>query len=74
MTMFITLRDGTTVLAKVTQYGPSARTYANRTQAQQAAAKHGGVVIHRGRPFYVRLPDTAAGETLAALTSHEKEG
>jgi hypothetical protein len=38
-------------------------TYANRTQAERAAAKiPGAVVIVRGRPFFVRVPEPAAGE------------
>lgn len=50
-----TLRDGTVVLGKMYKDEICACTYANRSQAQTAAAKHGGQVIHRGRPFYVKL-------------------
>jgi hypothetical protein len=54
-----TLRDGTTVLAKQYKGETCAVTYANRTQASNAAQKHGGEVIQRGRPFFVRLkPDS----------------
>ncbi len=31
------------------------RTYANRTQAGKAAREYGGVVVQRGRPFFVRF-------------------
>ena len=51
----VRLRDGTTVLAKSDKNGLSALTYSNRTQAEKAAKSHGGEVIHRGRPFYVKL-------------------
>lgn len=51
------LRDGTTVLKG--KYG-FPKTYANRTQAENKATalRAEGVqadVIHRGRPFYVRI-------------------
>lgn len=52
------LRDGTKVLAKMYHGQAWAMTYANRTQAERAAAKFGGEVIQRGRPFFVRLPAT----------------
>ncbi len=51
----ITLREGPVVLAKFTKYGLSAKTFANRTQAEKAAKECGGWVIQWGRPFLVRL-------------------
>ncbi len=55
----VTLRDGTVVLAKLYKGEPSALTYANRTQAENAARKEpDGEVIQRGRPFYVRVKET----------------
>ncbi len=53
------LSDGTTVLGKCTEHGVSAKTYANRTQANKAASRENGEVIQRGRPFYVRIKHTA---------------
>lgn len=59
------LRDGTLVLGKLYRSGDGDKevvpvTYSNRTQAARAAQREGGVVIQRGRPFYVRLPRGAA--------------
>ena len=49
-----TLRDGTVVTARTNASGDThAWTYANRTQAEKAAARNGGTVIKRGRPWYV---------------------
>jgi hypothetical protein len=62
MTMLtVTLRNGFTVTAKLYHGQPSAITYANRTQAERAAAKIGGTVYHdlRYRPFYVCPPQEA---------------
>lgn len=66
MTLSTRLRDGTLVLAKLYHGKPSALTFANRTQAERAAARvsgHSGagtgLVIHRGRPFYVAVYDAA---------------
>lgn len=53
-----TLNDGTVVLAKLYKGKPSALTYANRSQANKAAARVQGEVIGR-RPFYVRVPKSA---------------
>ena len=50
-----TLWDGQIVLGKLYEGAVVAVTYANRTQAQRAADLKGGVVIQRGRPFFVRL-------------------
>lgn len=50
-----TLRNGVVVLAKLYNGEPSAMTYANRTQANNAAEKSGGSVVQIGRPFYVRM-------------------
>lgn len=48
------LRNGQSVLSKD---GSRPVTYANRTQAERAAAKiPGAEVIVRGRPFYVLVP------------------
>lgn len=50
------LSSGVVVLAKLYKGEPSAMTFANRTQAEAAAAKVGGWVWRgMGRPFYVRL-------------------
>ena len=50
------LNDGTVVLGKLYKGEPSAKTYANRTQARTAADREpDGYVIQRGRPFYVGL-------------------
>ena len=46
---------GMTLLAKFTKYGVTPKTYANRTQAENAAKACGGWVIQFGRPFLVRL-------------------
>lgn len=53
------LADGTVVAARYDYDGKeiNAWTYANRTQAERAAARLGGEVIQRGRPFYVKLED-----------------
>lgn len=63
MVTTVKLNSGVVVLGKTTEYGLSAVTYANRTQANKAAAKlvASGVkaeVIHRGRPFYVMVTET----------------
>lgn len=50
------LNNGVEVLAKVIKGEVWAVTFANRTQAQNAAAKFGGWVWQgMGRPFYVRF-------------------
>jgi len=50
----VKLRNGATVLAKLYKGEPEPVRYSNRTQAQAAAEKHGGVVARfLGRPFYV---------------------
>jgi hypothetical protein len=55
-----TLRNGATVLAReVKDYGVCAYTFANRTQAERAAAKYpnsGAYVRAIGRPFFVVIP------------------
>lgn len=51
-----TLRDGTPVVGKMYKGTVVPATYANRTQANVRASLCGGVVIQRGRPFYVVLP------------------
>jgi hypothetical protein len=49
-----TLRSGDVVTAKTADWPTQ---YANRAQAERAAAKiPGATVIQRGRPFYVCLP------------------
>jgi len=59
------LRNGAMVLAKDTEYGVSAITYANRTQAQKSAAKlvtsgHAADVAQFcGRVFYVVVAPNA---------------
>jgi hypothetical protein len=55
LTMSVTLSSGARVLAKVYKGAPSAKTFANRTQAENAAriAGDGWVVARWGRPFYV---------------------
>lgn len=50
-----TLRSGAVVLAKPYKGVPMAVTYANRTQAEKAAATFGGWVWQSGRPFLVRF-------------------
>lgn len=50
------LNNGAVVLAKLYKGEPFPLTYANRTQAKNAAAKVGGEVIQCGRPFFVRMP------------------
>jgi hypothetical protein len=56
-----TLRNGQTVTAKVYGAHVFATTYANRTQAERAAAKlcaagiPADVVQFMGRPFFVRV-------------------
>jgi hypothetical protein len=53
------LSDGTVVLGKLYKGEVSPLTYSNRAQARRAAAREmGGCVIHRGRPFYVWLPES----------------
>jgi len=52
MTITTKLRDGTTVLAKLYKGQPSVKTFANRTQAEKAAAAVGGTVTLRW-PFLV---------------------
>lgn len=66
-----TLRDGTTVLAKMYDGSPSAVTYANRTQAEAAATKYGGEVYRTpgGVPFYIRMPADEAKSTAAAFVA-----
>lgn len=55
--------DGEIVLGKYTaENGFTERTYANRTQATRAARRVGGIVIQRGRPFYVCLNGPIATE------------
>jgi len=53
------LNDGTIVLAKLYKGQPSPKTFANRTQACNAAAKVGGKVIVKGRPFYVAIEEVS---------------
>lgn len=48
------LNSGITVLAKLYKGAPTAKTFANRSQAYAAAEKVGGDVVGR-LPFYVRL-------------------
>jgi hypothetical protein len=64
------LRSGELVTAKTPDWPIQ---YANRTQAEKAAAKiPGACVIHRGRPFYVRLmerPETPV-ETVSTETAY----
>jgi len=55
-----TLRSGLVVLAKLYHGQPSPCTYANRTQAVNAAVKVGGTVRQLGRPFFVVMPAQAA--------------
>lgn len=55
------------VLAKATQYGLSAKTFANRTQAERAAQylRANGIIAYAfkglSRPFYVVIPEIKAG-------------
>lgn len=49
------LNSGVVVLAKLYKGEPSAMTFSNRTQAENAAQKSGGWVCQMGRPFYVRV-------------------
>lgn len=68
-----TLRDGTEVAGKHYRGAIAPLHYANRTQAEKAAAWwrdygfRGATVIQRGRPFYVaineRFPFTPKGVT-----------
>ena len=51
----IKLTDGSVILAKRYKSDLTPRTYANRTQAGKAAREYGGVVVQRGRPFFVRF-------------------
>jgi hypothetical protein len=58
----VVMHDGSTVaLARQTEHGLHAKTFANRTQAENAAerAGPGWVVIKRGRPFYVVLSQSS---------------
>lgn len=50
-------KDGRTYLAKAYKGDVSRMTYANRTQAERAAEKVGGFVVHSPmyRPFYVAV-------------------
>lgn len=50
------LHDGTPVVGKMYKGEVQPATYANRTQANMRASYCGGVVIRRGRPWYVALP------------------
>lgn len=50
-----TLSSGIVVLAKLYKGQPCAMTFANRTQANNAAEKSGGWVCQIGRPFFVRM-------------------
>lgn len=53
----VKLNEGTTVLAKQRDGYVSAMKYANRKQAQAAAAKYGGdVILRQGRALYIRIP------------------
>lgn len=53
----VKLPNGRTVTAKFSDGRLSAKTYANRTAAEQAAARIGGTVLKGfGRPFYVAPP------------------
>ena len=52
------LRAGPTVLAKLDEGELVAMTFANRSQAQAAAAKWNGWVWQSGRPFFVRFDNT----------------
>jgi hypothetical protein len=54
----VTLRSGHVVLGKMYKGQPVSKTYANRTQAQNAADMCGGEVFQfiGGRPFYVLVP------------------
>jgi hypothetical protein len=59
MTNTTKLTNGIVVLAH--QQGGSPKTFANRTQAEKAATEHGGEVWRGiGRPFFVRITETAA--------------
>lgn len=51
----VTLRDGTVVLGKLYKGEPTPLTYSNRTQAERSAKRENGVIIQRGRPFYVKV-------------------
>jgi len=54
----VTLRSGHVVLGKLYKGRPVSKTFANRTQAQNAATACGGEVFQfvGGRPFYVLVP------------------
>lgn len=49
------LYNGETVLAKSYKGHLFAKTFANRAQAEKAAAAAEGFVVQRGRPFYVKV-------------------
>ena len=51
-----TLSSGVVVLAKMYKGRPSAKTFANRSQANKAAEQVGGEVIGLGRPLFVKVP------------------
>ena len=57
----IRLNNGLTVTAKMYKGTPCAVTYANKTQAYDAAEKIGGTV-YGVRPFYVSPPESAVQE------------
>jgi nitrous oxide reductase accessory protein NosL len=48
---------GVVVLARLVKGEARAMTFANRTQAEAAAARTGGTVVRWGRPWFVRLDD-----------------
>lgn len=69
------LNNGRTVTAKLYHGEPMGITYANRTQAEKAAQKIDGKVIHSGRPFYVEvkpkpLTEVTQGRAAAARDVH----
>jgi hypothetical protein len=51
----VKLRNGDEVIAKMYEGEPCAKTYANRTQANNKVKELGAgwAVVQRGRPFYV---------------------
>jgi hypothetical protein len=63
-------RTGETVTSKDGEWPTQ---YANRTQAERAAAKiEGAEVIQRGRPFYVRLPvPLPVSDALRLMQAHK---
>jgi hypothetical protein len=61
----VKLNCGLLALAKQSKHGLSAKTFANRTQAERAMAElqRVGIVCHihhTGRPFYVGIDGAAA--------------